>query len=184
MERTQPDHTARRDCRGAVCIRAVRLPRMAPPPRPCASEDAPRRGDIEPARDDQVLCHRCAALPGSGPRRCWHGALPGRRGQLLWNRSLGDFAKPDFAHLASPTRNFLDRGILRRGRTVPGPIDWGHEPRAQDAVGKRAVRCARASRRRKPGRRIRRSASMVRAGFGAGSATRDGNISISDAPGR
>ena len=37
---------------------------------------------------------------------------------------VGDFAEPNPAHLASAARNFLDRGIVRRGRTIPGAIDW------------------------------------------------------------
>ena len=52
-------------------------------------------------------------------------ALPGRRGQLLWDRPLGALAEPNFAHVASAARNFLDRGIVYRGRTIPSPIDWG-----------------------------------------------------------
>ena len=124
MERTQPDHAARCDCRGAVRVRAVRLPRMAPAARACASEDAARRGDAEPARDDQVLRRRRAALSRAGAGRRRYSALPRQRRQLLRNRSLGDSAEPDPAHVASAARNFLDRGIVRRGRTIPGAIDW------------------------------------------------------------
>ena len=121
LERAQPHRTARWHCARPARVRQVRLSRLEGVRRLCRVAARAGQPWAEPARRDEVLRHRRAAVPRADARRRRDGALSRRAGELLRLGCLQSPTEQYSARLASTARNFLDRDRVR-GRCVAARV--------------------------------------------------------------
>ena len=112
--------------------------------------------DAEPVGHRQVLWNRRGVVPATGTRGRSSGPLPRRAGQLLRHQHRCSAALQPAPHLASATRDLLDRNRVGGRRTIPRAARGAHRTEGTTTRREPCVWRSRFRRTREPLRGIPR----------------------------